>query len=140
MARSRASRRDFFWCRRMASMICQPAVYTGFRLVIGSWKTIDTALPRTDCISRSESFSRSRPSSSIAPDSMRPGGSATRRRIDSAVTVLPEPLSPTSATVVAAGTWKDTSSTARSVPSSVRKLVTRSRTRRSGVSTIVEQG
>ena len=54
-------------------------------------------------ISRSGSFSRSRPSSSIAPDSMRPGGEATRRRIDSAVTLLPHPLSPTSATVVARG-------------------------------------
>ena len=26
MARARASLRDFFWCRRMASMICQPTV------------------------------------------------------------------------------------------------------------------
>ena len=39
--------------------------------------------------------SRSVPSKRIAPPTIRPGGSATRRRMDSAVTLLPHPDSPT---------------------------------------------
>ena len=105
---------------------------------MGSWKIIDTLSPRTALMSRSESASRSSPSSSTLPDSIRPGGLATRRRIDSAVTLLPHPLSPTSATVVPRGMSNDTPSTARRVPESVRKVVTRSRTRRSGASSIAE--
>ena len=47
-------------------------------------------------ISRSESASRSRPWKRIAPPTIRPGGDGTSRRIDSAVTLLPQPDSPTS--------------------------------------------
>src|SRR5580704_13522076 len=121
---------------RYPSAICHPTPYTGFRLVIGSWKIIDTRSPRTLCISRSERARRFRPSSSTEPDSIRPGGVATRRRIESAVTVFPQPLSPTRATVEPRGTSNDTPSTARNVPESERKLVTRSRTRSSGASSI----
>ena len=68
----------------------------------------------------------------LLPDSIRPGGSGTRRRIESAVTLLPQPLSPTMPTLAPAGTSNDTPSTARSLPASVWKLVTRPVTRRSG--------
>src|SRR6185436_19537071 len=47
--------------------------------------------------------------------------------IDSAVTLLPHPDSPTSPTVERAAISNDTPSTARTVPSSVRNSVTRSR-------------
>ena len=49
------------------------------------------------------------------PDSMRPGG-RIRRRIDSAVTLLPHPDSPTTPTVSPTPTLNDTPSTARATP------------------------
>ena len=45
------------------------------------------------------SSSRLVPSKRIAPPTIRPGGSATRRRMDSAVTLLPQPDSPTTPSV-----------------------------------------
>ena len=56
---------------------------------------------------------------------MRPGGSATRRRTDSAVTLLPQPDSPTTPSVSPAATLYDTPSTARTVPAAVKKCVCR---------------
>ena len=70
--------------------------------------------------SRVVSVSRSRPLNRIAPVSL-PGGSGIRRRIDMAVTDLPQPLSPTMARVSPASTWKDTPSTARLMPSGLWK-------------------
>src|ERR1019366_9255514 len=107
-------------------------------LVIGSWKIIEMRSPRTSRIARSPRSSKLRPSNSTAPDSMRPGGDATSRKIERAVTVLPQPLSPTRATVVPRGTSNDTPSTARTMRPSVRNVVTRSRTRRIGASSIAE--
>ena len=40
MARARASAWLIGRCRRMASTICCPIVWTGLRLAIGSWKII----------------------------------------------------------------------------------------------------
>ena len=80
-------------------MICRPIVRTGFSEVIGSWNTMPISLPRTRRISSSESVIRSRPANMTSPPVMRPGGSGMRRMIDSAPTDLPEPLSPTIATV-----------------------------------------
>jgi len=60
--------------------------------------------PRTDRISSSGSLRRSRPSNSTSPDTIRPGGLGIRRMIDSASTDLPEPDSPTIATVSPAST------------------------------------
>ena len=80
-------------------MIWSPMVYTGFSDVIGSWKIIAISLPRTPRIIGSVSCSRSRPSNSIEPDSTLPGGLGIRRRIDSAVTLFPQPDSPTTASV-----------------------------------------
>ena len=82
-----------------ASAIWKPTVSTGLRLVIGSWKIIAISLPRTLRISSSRSASRSRPSSSDA--ALDRGRSPPRRSrmSDSAVTLLPEPDSPTIASV-----------------------------------------
>jgi hypothetical protein len=63
----------------------------------------------------------------MLPLAMRPGGDATSRMIDSAVTDLPQPDSPTTPSVVPRGTANETPSTARTVPRSVRNSVTRSR-------------
>ena len=63
---------------------------------------------------------------------MRPGGCGISRRIESAVTLLPLPDSPTTASVSPRFTSNDTPSTARTTPSSVKKCVFRFSTRRSG--------
>ena len=74
-------------------------VSTGFSDDIGSWKIIAMRLPRTSRMSASLSCSRSRPSNSTEPPAMRPGGLCTSRNSESALTLLPHPLSPTSPTV-----------------------------------------
>src|SRR3546814_6871237 len=66
-------------------------VITGLSDVIGSWNTIAMSLPRTCRISSSLSFSRSLPMNLMLPPTTRPGGSATRRRMDRALTDLPQP-------------------------------------------------
>ena len=74
-------------------------VSTGFSEVIGSWNTMPMSPPRICRISVSSRLIRSRPANRISPCVMRPGGSGISRRIDIALTDLPEPLSPTMATV-----------------------------------------
>ena len=74
---------------------CRFTDNTGFRLVIGSWKIIAIWRPRTLRMSLSGRDSRSRPSKIACPPTTRPGGDATRRMIDIAVTLLPQPDSPT---------------------------------------------
>src|ERR1041384_4070266 len=80
----------------MASDTWSPILKTGLSDVIGSWKTMAMSSPRTLRISFSDSFARSLPLKRISPPVTRPGG-ATRRMIDIAVTLLPQPDSPTSA-------------------------------------------
>ena len=99
-------------------------VSTGLRLVIGSWKIMLMSLPRILRIAGSSSVSRSVPWKRIEP-AIRPGGSGIRRRIELAVTDLPQPLSPTTASVSPSPTWNETPSTARLTPSGVRKWVCR---------------
>ena len=94
---------------------------TGLSEVIGSWKIIEISLPRTARISRSDKSSRSRPSKRTLPDTMRPGGDAINRKIESEVTLLPQPDSPTIASVSPVYTENDTPSTARTTPSRVKK-------------------
>src|SRR3990170_9099656 len=59
---------------------------------------------------------------------MRPAGSATSRMMLSADTDLPQPDSPTSATVSPSRTSQETPSTARTTPAVVRNEVLRLRT------------
>src|SRR5436190_17142144 len=98
-------------------------VSTGFSDVIGSWKIIEIASPRILRISASGSASRSRPSNSTRPSTVRPGGDAIKRRIDSDVTLLPQPDSPTMQSVSPRPTENETPSTARTTPSRVKKYV-----------------
>ncbi len=93
---------------------------------MGSWKIIEILRPRSERIVRSGSFSKSCPSKRTSPESILPGA-GTRRMIDSDVTVLPDPDSPTTATVVALGTSKETPSTALKAPAPVGNDVTRLR-------------
>ena len=91
-------------------------VITGLSEVIGSWKIIEISLPRTLRISSWLSFSRSLPPSFTVPETMRPGGSGIRRISDSAVMLLPQPDSPTMASVSPDATPKFTPSTALTMP------------------------
>src|SRR5215217_1274077 len=132
-ARARASGGEAPSWMRTDSAIWWPIVSTGLRLVIGSWKIIAMRLPRIARISLSSRPRRSRPSKATLPRTVRPRRGGRRRMIDSAVTLLPQPDSPTIPSVSPAPTSNDTPSTARVVPSSVKKEVARSRTARRGV-------
>ena len=70
-------------------------VNTGSSAVIGSWKIIAMRLPRMRRISDSGNLSRSFPRKRMRPPAIDPGGLGIRRRIESAVTDLPQPDSPT---------------------------------------------
>ncbi len=96
-------------------------VITGLSDVIGSWKIIEMSRPRMARISSSGSCSRSTPSSTTSPSTMRPGGSAISRISDSAVMLLPQPDSPTIASVSPRAIANDTPSTAFTVPLRVKK-------------------
>src|SRR5688572_16303629 len=112
------------WISR-PSVSCRPIVSTGFSDVIGSWKIMPISRPRTLRISYSDRSRRLRPLNMIRPDTMRPAGSETSRMIDSAVTLLPQPDSPTSATVSPSCTSQLTPSTARTSPLDVENCVAR---------------
>jgi hypothetical protein len=66
---------------------------------MGSWNTMEIWAPRTWRISSSLSSSRSRPLKLMTPSTILPGGSGIRRKMDMALTDLPQPDSPTMATV-----------------------------------------
>ena len=113
-----ASRPSIRRWRRITSTICSPMVNAGLSEVIGSWKIIEMRLPRSSRIAWTGSASRSRPSNRISPPSTRPGGCGTNPMIESAVTLLPQPDSPTMPSVRPARTAKLTPSTAaNSLPS-----------------------
>src|SRR3954454_13641932 len=96
---------------RIASATCTPIRKTGLSDVIGSWKTMAMSLPRTVRISLSGRSARLRPLNRISPAVIFPGV-ATSRMIDIAVTLLPHPDSPTSASASPRRTLKETLSTA----------------------------
>jgi hypothetical protein len=93
-----------------------PIVNSGFSAVSGSWKIIDSALPRLSSISRSESATRSTPSRTTFPPTIFPGGSGTSRMIDSAVMDFPQPDSPTMPSVSFSRTSNEMSSTPAARP------------------------
>jgi len=132
IARLRASVFGMDSCARMVSMIWSPMRNTGFSEVIGSWKIMPMDGPRSVRNSFFDIPTSSRPSKRIEPDAIRPGGSGNRPRMDSAVTLLPEPLSPTMPSTSPGATSKLTPSTAGNTPESVRKVVVSPRTERMG--------
>src|SRR5216683_967738 len=74
-------------------------------------------------ISGSSAGTRSRPRHRIWPASKRPGGMSISFRTERAVTVLPQPDSPTTPTVSPWSMRRSTPSTARTMPSSVLNQV-----------------
>src|SRR5436190_15894886 len=117
--------------RRIASVIWSPTVNAGLSDVIGSWKIIASLSPRRSRRRRGAHFSRSSPSNSTSPAAMRPGGCGTRPMIESALTLFPQPDSPTIPSVRPRSSRKSTPSTARTSPCSPLNSVRSPRTSRS---------
>ena len=98
------------------------ACSTGLSEVIGSWKIMADLLAAQVLRSPARAARAGRrPSKRIEPATVCPGGSGTRRMMDSAVTLLPQPDSPTIASVVPASTANETPSTALNRPWPVLK-------------------
>src|SRR5262249_58194825 len=124
---------------RIASTIWLPTVCTGLNEDIGSWKMSAISPPRIARISSPFGLSfvrsitvaapplRDARRNRISPSTIRPGRS-TMRKIERAVTLLPQPLSPTMPSVPPGATSKLTPSTAFTRPSSCAKYVLSSRT------------
>ncbi len=82
-------------CATSASRSCRPIVSTGFRLVIGSWKIIATSLPRIARSWRSRRATAGRCPANIAFPPVTPPARGRIPSSASAVTLLPQPDSPT---------------------------------------------
>ena len=104
---------------------------TGFRLVTGSWKIIAMSRPRMARTSASGIVSRSRPWNSMLPLTVALGTMPVRPMMALAVTLLPQPLSPTRPTSSPGATSKLTRFTAWTVPSWDAKSTVRSVSRSS---------
>jgi hypothetical protein len=90
--------------RTSVSTICSPTVKTGFSELIGSWNTQAMSLPRSACSSRQRGLQQV---AALEQDlACRSALLGSRFRMDIAVTLLPEPDSPTRATVLFSGTSK----------------------------------
>ena len=98
MALARAAAPRSAVCVSMASTIWSPTRMTGLRLVPGSWKIMPILPPRTERMADSGSARMSCPSRVTLPCVMAPL-SGSRRISASAVMLLPQPDSPTSAKV-----------------------------------------
>src|SRR5436190_5168051 len=115
-ARLRAARPDIPMCSRSTSSSCQPTVNTGFKEVIGSWKIIEMSAPRSLRSSPIGNPTRLRPPYSTSLDgSMIEFSGGSSPSIASDVTDLPEPDSPTSATVLSRGMSNEMPLTASNV-------------------------
>src|SRR5258706_6893297 len=127
-ARARASVFDMPRWICSGSMICCSMRSTGFRLEIGSWKIIAICPPRILRSSFSPSSSRSWSRNMTEPSLISAGGTGSKRKIESAVTLLPEPLSPTMPSASPSSSEKLTPSTAWTGPSRVLNCTFRSLT------------
>ena len=97
--RARAASAVIWLWSSSTSLICFSTRCSGFSDVIGSWKIIAMRSPRIFASRSSGAPTSSSPSKRMRPDGWRAAGYGSSCRIESAVTDLPEPLSPTSATV-----------------------------------------
>ncbi len=114
-ARARAALRDIPSRTSGSSAIWSPTRITGLSAVIGSWKIIETVVPRSSLRRSSPAAVTSTPSISIVPPvSFAPRGSrpTSARR----VTVFPEPDSPTRPSASPGSTSNETPSTACTAP------------------------
>jgi hypothetical protein len=89
---------------------------TGFRALMCSWKIIEISLPRSAVISEGFFLSRLSPRKRMSPAVTRIGGSGSSRMMLRAVSVLPQPLSPTMPTTSPFPIESDSSETMSVVP------------------------
>src|SRR3982751_728669 len=115
-------------CRERISPICASIVCSGLSEVIGSWKMIEMSLPRISRISCSDRSISSWPLKWMLPEGCEAFGYGNSLRIESALTDLPEPDSPTSARHSPRLIWNETLSTASVVTPPWWKATERSRT------------
>ena len=94
--------------RAKHSASCLPMRWTGLSAVIGSWKITPISFPRTFRISSGFSFVRSRPLKATSPWRIFPDGWGSSRTSDIAVTLFPQPDSPTMPRVLPRAMSKDT--------------------------------
>src|SRR5919205_274803 len=126
-ARAVAALRLIPKCVSSGSRSWRPIVSTGFRLVIGSWKIIAICRPRTRRRARWLKPRRSRPSKRAVPERTRPAR-GRRPSSASAVTLFPQPDSPTMPSVSPGPISKEIPFTACTVPPPVQKWTRRSST------------
>ena len=115
-ARARAWRWLWPRCTCRVSAIWSPIVMVGFSDVIGSWKIMPIWSPRRSRPSTITAPRMSRPRKCAVPPTMRPGGIGMRPITLCTVTDLPQPDSPTIASVLPACTSNETPRTACTVP------------------------
>src|SRR5919204_608907 len=130
-ARAVAAFRFMPKCVSSGSRSWRPIVSTGFRLVIGSWKIIAICRPRTRRSARWLRLRRSRPSKRAVPERTRPARGSRPRRAR-AVTLLPQPDSPTIPRVSPGPMSNEIPFTACTVPPPVQKWTRRSSTLNKG--------
>ena len=94
-------------------------MYTGFSDDTGCWKIIEMRSPRMARISAAVLVARSSSWNLMFPDTTLPG-SAMRRSTESAVTLLPQPDSPTRPRISPRSIFRSTPSTAFTTPSRVK--------------------
>ena len=105
-------------CSISISVICLPMVMVGFSEVSGSWKIMEISAPRILSISFSERLAMLRPLRMTSPESILPP-MGSRPMMALFVMDLPEPDSPTMASVSPSFRSKLTPRTACTMPLSV---------------------
>src|SRR6266850_4806266 len=119
-------------CWRSTSSICRPTLRIGLSAARGFWKIIDISRPRRSRIWLSSAARTSTPENITEPSAMRPARS--RMRITAKdVTDLPEPDSPTIASVSPLATWMSMFFTACTMPRRVENSTVRSLMSSSGI-------
>ena len=136
--RARAASAVIWLWSSSTSLICFSTRCSGFSDVIGSWKIIAMRSPRIFASRSSDAPTSSSPSKRMLPDGCRAAGYGSSCRIESAVTDLPEPLSPTSATVSPRPISNETPRTASTTRPPVSKCTARSSTVSSALTSLLQ--
>src|SRR5262245_3632780 len=119
-------------CALNGSATCQPTLNTGFNDASASWNTMPISSPQRLRHSDMGAPSTSAPSKRMLPPVMCAGGDASKRMMAAAVTLLPDPLSPSTASVSPRRTENEAPLTARTVSRPLRNSTRRSVTSSKG--------
>ena len=120
--RSCAACRDMPRCRISVSATWSPTRLTGFSELIGSWKIMAMSPPRTLRISRWAGCADRGPQTGSREPGEMCSGQSSSRRIARAVTLLPQPDSPTKQSTLPRCRLKETSSTMGLSPVGVTRI------------------